>query len=76
MVRAATGTSLVAVTQLHPIFVSFAIPQQALAAIRQNQATAPLRVLAYSQDERKELAEGTLTPIDNQVDPNTGTGCA
>lgn len=73
MVRAATGTSLVAVTQLHPIFVSFAIPQQALTAIRQNQATAQLRVLAYSQDDRKELAEGTLTLIDNQVDPNTGT---
>jgi multidrug efflux system membrane fusion protein len=73
MVRAAAGSGLVTITQLRPIFVSFAVPQQVLRVVKQNQANAPLAVLAWSQDDREKLAEGTLTLIDNQVDPTTGT---
>lgn len=73
MVRAAAGSGLVTITQLRPIFVTFTVPQQILRAVRHNQASAPLRVLAYSQDDREKLAEGTLTLIDNQIDPTTGT---
>ncbi len=73
MVRAAMGSDLVTITQLRPIFVSFAVPQQVLRVVKQNQTNAPLAVLAWSQDDRQKLAEGTLTLIDNQVDPTTGT---
>jgi multidrug efflux system membrane fusion protein len=73
MVRAAAGSGLVTITQLRPIFVSFAVPQQVLRVVKQNQANAPLAVLAWSQDDREKMAEGTLTLIDNQVDPTTGT---
>ncbi len=73
MVRAAAGSGLVTITQLRPIFVNFTVPQQILRTVRQNQATAPLPVLAWSQDDREKLAEGTLTLIDNQIDPTTGT---
>ncbi len=73
MVRAATGGGLVSITQVRPIFVSFTVPQQILRTVQHNQASAPLNVLAYSQDDREQLAAGTLTLIDNQVDPTTGT---
>lgn len=73
MVRAASGTGLVTIAQLRPIFVNFTVPQQVLRLVRQNQTILPLRVLAYSQDDRDKLGEGTLTLIDNQVDPATGT---
>ena len=73
MVRAATGSDLVTITQLRPIFVSFAVPQQVLRVVKQNQTKRAAAVLAWSQDDRQKLAEGTLTLIDNQVDPTTGT---
>ena len=73
MVRAASGAGLVTIAQLRPIFVNFTVPQQVLRLVRQNQTILPLRVLAYSQDDRDKLGEGMLTLIDNQVDPTTGT---
>ena len=73
MVRAASGTGLVSIAQLRPIFVNFTVPQQVLRMVRQNQTIAPLRVIAWSQDDREKLADGILTLIDNQIDPTTGT---
>src|SRR5262249_45266859 len=40
---------------------------------RRTQAKAPLKVIAYEQDDKTELAQGELTLIDNQVDVATGT---
>ena len=34
---------------------------------------APLRVAAFSRDDRTELAHGTLALIDNQIDQTTGS---
>ena len=66
-----TGT-LVSITQLQPIYVSFSVPQTALNQIVQNQAKAPLEVDAYSQPG--ELIEkGKLSVINNQVSSATGT---
>jgi multidrug efflux system membrane fusion protein len=73
MVRAAAGSGLVTITQLRPIFVTFSVPQQVLRTVRQNQTSALRQVLAWSQDDREQIAQGTLTLIDNQVDPTTGT---
>lgn len=72
-VQAAQNASLVTITQLKPIFVSFAVPADQLDAIRRNQAREPLKVIAYSMDDKTALAQGELTLIDNQVDVATGT---
>jgi len=72
-VQANQTTSLVTVTQLKPIFVSFTLPQDGLDAIRQNQARAPLKVDALASDDKTLLATGTLTLIDNQVNVSAGT---
>ncbi|MFI5022869.1 MAG: efflux RND transporter periplasmic adaptor subunit [Alphaproteobacteria bacterium] len=72
-VQASQNTSLVTITQLKPIYVSFTLPQASLDTIRQYQAKAPLDVIAYGSDDKTKLAEGKLTLIDNHVDTATGT---
>jgi membrane fusion protein, multidrug efflux system len=66
------STALVAVTQMQPIFVSFNVPENQLAAIVQNQAKGPLPVAAYTAGGQL-LETGTLSLINNQVDTTTGT---
>lgn len=73
LVQAAQATGLVTITQLKPIFVSFTAPQDSFDAIRENQAKAPLAVLAYANDGKTLLAKGDLTLINNQIDTTTGT---
>jgi multidrug efflux system membrane fusion protein len=73
LVQTAQGTSLVSITQLRPIFVTFTAPAERLADIRKNQAQKALQVIAYAMDDKTELARGALTLIDNQVDAATGT---
>ncbi|MBV9861642.1 MAG: efflux RND transporter periplasmic adaptor subunit [Alphaproteobacteria bacterium] len=73
LVHATDNAPLVSVTQLKPIFVSFTLPQEALDEIRDNQANGQLSVLAYSADNKRQLAEGRLTLIDNAIDQTTGT---
>lgn len=72
-IQVSQGTPLVIVTQMQPIFLTFTITQDVLERVRQGQAKAQLKVMAYSNDDRNMLAEGALTLIDNQVDASTGT---
>jgi membrane fusion protein, multidrug efflux system len=71
-VSAAQGTALVTITQITPIFVNFTLTQDILDRVRQAQNAAPLKVFAYTNDDKTKLAEGTLSLIDNQVDSSTG----
>ena len=70
--QTASGSSLVSITQLQPIYVSFTVPQNLLDQIKPNQAAGPLEVDAYSQ-AGKLLEKGKLTVIDNQVNTSAGT---
>jgi membrane fusion protein, multidrug efflux system len=67
-----SGDSLVSVTQLQPIYVSFTVPQNSLDRIKRNQAAGALEADAYSQGG-KLLEKGKLTVIDNQVNTSAGT---
>lgn len=73
LVHAADNTTLVTITQLKPIFVSFTLPQDTIDEVRQHQEQAPLVVRAYSGDGKELLSDGTLTLIDNTIDQSTGT---
>ncbi len=73
LIHAADNTGLVTITQLKPIFVSFTLPQEDLAQIRESQAKGSLIVRAYDGANKRELAEGKLTLIDNTIDQATGT---
>ena len=65
-------TPLVTITQMHPIYVSFSVPEGDLDTILENQAKGALAIEAYSQ-AGKLLAAGKLSLIDNQVATSTGT---
>ena len=63
---------LVVIAQVHPIYVSFSVPEQHLTAIKKYQAGGGLKVEA-AIDGGQRRAAGALTFINNTVDPTTGT---
>ena len=73
IVRSTDANGLVVITQLQPISVIFALPQDELGAIIKEMSEAPLKVLAYNRDGTIKLGEGVLVLVDNQVDAATGT---
>jgi multidrug efflux system membrane fusion protein len=64
---------LVTLTQIRPIYVAFAVPEQYLPAIRRRASESTLPVQAFGSGDTNDLAQGDLTFIDNTVDTNTGT---
>lgn len=76
LVRTSDTQSLFSVTQIDPIAVEFALPQQQLPVLQGllNSAT-PAEVETYldADGERSLLAKGHLMLIDNQVSATTGT---
>jgi len=65
--------ALVVLNQIHPIYVTFSVPEQHLADIKRYQAAAPLKVGASAPNEEQAVSTGVLTFIDNTVDATTGT---
>ena len=64
---------LVVVTQIEPISLIFTLPAADLPQIQTQMAKGPLTVLAYSQDDKIRLDEGTLLLVNNQIIQTTGT---
>src|SRR5947209_8419267 len=74
MVHANDPTGLLVLTQLQPISVIFALPEDNLPDVSRQMHKSSLAVDAYSRDDKTKLATGKLLTIDNQIDPTTGTG--
>ena len=67
-------TGIVVITQIDPISVVFSTPEDNLPQIAARlNAGATLPVTAFDRANVKQLATGTLTTYDNQVDVTTGT---
>ena len=73
VVRTTDSSGLVVITQLQPISVIFALPQDVLGDITREMSEGQLKVLAYNRDSTVRLGEGLLDLVDNQVDAATGT---
>jgi multidrug efflux system membrane fusion protein len=73
IIRANDTTSLVVINQVHPINVTFSVPEQRLPAVRNYMSSGPLTVEALAPGSDQPSASGTLTFVDNAVDPSTGT---
>lgn len=70
----ANGTNpLVVINKVSPVFVSFGVPEQNLAAIRRLGASRKLPVVVAPQDDPSKSERGVLSVIDNTVDTATGT---
>ena len=72
IVKATDTTGIVSINQIHPIFVSFALPADSLAQLRAGSKAGDVIVTALDRDGRA-LATGVLAVIDNQINPATGT---
>jgi membrane fusion protein, multidrug efflux system len=72
VVKANEDGPLVVIIQVHPIYVTFAVPEQYLADIKRYRAAGPLRVEAYP-DRAQPPARGEVTFVNSTVDPATGT---
>jgi len=72
LVKATDTTPLVVVNQVHPIYVTFAVPEQQLSLIRSSSNAGSLAVEVNFPNQAKS-ATGKLSFIDNSVDPTTGT---
>ena len=70
----ANTTNLVVINKLNPIWVSFGMPEEHLAAIQRSSAGRRLVVQATPKDAQNPTpVSGQLSVIDNTVDSTTGT---
>lgn len=65
-------TEMLQIHQMHPMYVTFAVPEDNLAAIRKYHAQGALSVLARDKAGNNPV-NGTLTFINNEVNADTGT---
>ncbi|MGN6516859.1 MAG: MdtA/MuxA family multidrug efflux RND transporter periplasmic adaptor subunit [Rhizomicrobium sp.] len=74
LVQSGQTNGVIVVTQLQPISVLFAIPEDNVDSIMaQVNGGRTLRVDAYDRSQTIKLATGTLSTVDNQIDTTTGT---
>jgi membrane fusion protein, multidrug efflux system len=75
VISPSTPNGLVVVTQLQPISLIFTLPETDLPRIQQQQenAKAPLTVLAYTQDGKMQLDQGVLGLVNNEILQTTGS---
>jgi multidrug efflux system membrane fusion protein len=69
----ANNMELMTITQVEPIYVTFAVPESQLTAIKTYMAQGKLPVKARPQDDSEGDETGYLTFVDNTVDTTTGT---
>jgi membrane fusion protein, multidrug efflux system len=72
IVRATDNGGVVSINQLHPIFVNFSLPADSLPPIRARLKEGEIKVTAQDASG-SDLANGTLSVIDNQINTATST---
>ncbi len=65
--------ALVVIHQIQPIYVSFTLPELHFGALKEAMARGQVPVTAVIAGEGSQPVTGTLTFLDNSVDPATGT---
>jgi multidrug efflux system membrane fusion protein len=74
LVKANDSTPLVVINQIQPVYVSFAVPERELAAIKRRLAEGrTLKTRAVMPGDEERSVEGDLTFLNNEVDRQTGT---
>ena len=73
VLKANDDNPIVVINQIHPIYVSFSVPEQYLADIKKYGAMGRLKVVARPPRQQETLATGELTFVNNTVDQTTGT---
>jgi multidrug efflux system membrane fusion protein len=73
-VQTTSTTGLFVINTLNPISVVFTLPEDNIPQfMKQLKVGKKLTAQAYDRSQNKLLAKGTLSAVDNQIDPTTGT---
>jgi multidrug efflux system membrane fusion protein len=64
---------LVTINQIHPIYVTFSVPENRLAEVKKYMAAGKLAVSASPAGDTGPAEMGTVSFVDNTVDTTTGT---
>jgi multidrug efflux system membrane fusion protein len=67
------SAQMLVLNQIHPIYVSFSIPEQFLPDVKKYLAAGSVRVQAFPRGQEGSPATGALTFVNNTVDATTGT---
>lgn len=70
---ASQTTGIVSITQDKPIAAVFTLPEADLPRIQDAMAKGTLPVVAYTNDDKTKLGDGTLLTPNNTIDTTTGT---
>src|SRR5262245_41310874 len=73
IIHANDTNPLTVLTQIKPSIAIFTLPQKDLADVRDAMLQGPVPVIAMDQDNTRQLAQGELMLIDNQIDQTTST---
>lgn len=73
IIHTTDANPLTVLTQIKPCVAIFTLPQSDLGPVRESMLAGPVEVLAFDQNDAKELAKGQLLLIDNQIDQTTST---
>src|SRR5215510_1474830 len=73
IIRANDVNPITVLTQIRPAMVVFTLPQKNLVDVREAMLHGTVRVVAFDQDNTRQLAQGELLLIDNQIDQATST---
>jgi membrane fusion protein, multidrug efflux system len=73
LLRASDAAAITGLVATRPAAVVFTLPARVLPDIRDASARGPVEVVAFDQDNRGQLATGTLLLIDNAIDQATAT---
>jgi membrane fusion protein, multidrug efflux system len=73
LIEVASQTGIVSITQDKPIALVFTLPESDLPRIQDAMAKGTLPVVAYTNDDKTKLGDGTLLAPNNTIDTTTGT---
>jgi multidrug efflux system membrane fusion protein len=73
LLRAADAAAITGLVATRPAAVVFTLPARLLQNLRDASARGPVEVTTFDQDNRRQLATGTLLLVDNAIDQATAT---
>jgi len=73
LLRAADAAAITGLVATRPAAVVFTLPARLLQNLRDASAPGPVEVTTFDQDNRRQLATGTLLLVDNAIDQATAT---
>ena len=73
LVSSGTSTGIATITQVQPIDVVFAVPQDRVPAVLAAHRLGSLPVAALDRARTQTLAQGRFLTLDNQISTTTGT---